>query len=335
MRDALHTSSGSGAFARLIAGAEWLFVFAGAVLLAWCAIEIASRQVTQYFAHESLVTMPRVAPAPRGGAAVREAPPAGTPLADLSIPRVNLSAVVLQGSDARTLSVGAGHVENTAFPGESGNVAIAGHRDSFFRPLRHVRVGDDVLLETPRGRVRYQVTSLRVVPPTDVSVLEPTPDATLTLVTCYPFWVFGHAPDRFIVRAARVPDGAAAPVSVAARSRAPETTSALPLTPLPRLPDAKRLGTVKGLNAVDDDLLVRQAIERFRAVYNARFSRVGQEPLGGPLTFTGCRIAIEGERAAATCQTGQPASDDIGGDARTFSFAKINGVWAIKSFAVS
>jgi sortase A len=315
-----------------------VFVLAGAILLAWCAAVVTEQQVTQYLAHESLVTMPPVATAPNGGPATRSAPPpAGTPLADLSIPRVHLSAVVLHGSDARTLRVGVGHIENTAFPGESGNVAIAGHRDSFFRPLRHVRVGDEVLLRTPHGPVRYQVTSLRVVPPTDVSVLEPTGDAMLTLVTCYPFWVFGHAPDRFIVRAARVPDaatGAQAALAsmsvgiralpVAARSDTPEFASSPPSRP----PDAKRAG------AADNDTLVRQAIERFRVVYNARFTSVGQEPLGGSLTFTSCQIELDGERASATCETGHAVSDPVEVEARTFSLRKVNGVWAIKSFTM-
>ena len=274
----------------------------------------------QYFAHESLVTMPRVAPSSGEGAAARPAPPpAGTPLADLSIPRVHLSAVVLHGSDARTLSVGAGHIENTAFPGEPGNVAIAGHRDSFFRPLRHVRVGDEVYLETPQGRLGYRVTSLRVVPPTDVSVLEPTPrrDADAgDLLPVLDLWPRAGSLHRARHPCLRYPGRRL-------RRRRSRATS----LPSPQ-PDAKRAG------AADNDVLVRQAIERFRLVYNARFTRVGQEPLGGSLVFTGCRIAIDGERATATCETGHGVSDDVEVQARTFSLQKVNGAWAIKSFAV-
>ena len=86
-------------------------------------------------------------------------------------------------------------------PGRTGNIGIAGHRDTFFRPLRNVRVGDRITLTVGKHRFAYQVSSLRIVGPDDVSVLDPTPRKSLTLVTCYPFSVFGHAPDRFVVRA--------------------------------------------------------------------------------------------------------------------------------------
>ena len=89
-------------------------------------------------------------------------------------------------------------------PGETGNAGIAGHRDTFFRPLRNVRLGDEIFVDTPQGRVEHRVTSLRVVHPRDLSVLDPTDDEVLTLITCYPFTLLGSAPDRFIVRAARV-----------------------------------------------------------------------------------------------------------------------------------
>jgi sortase A len=136
----------------------------------------------------------------------------GTPLAELSIPRIGLSAVVLQGSDEHTLRVGVGHIETTPLPGESGNVAIAGHRDSFFRPLRNVQIGDDIWLNTPKAPAHYRVSSFRVVNPSEVSVIDPSTDAVLTLVTCYPFYFVGSAPDRFIVRASLVRDGELSPV---------------------------------------------------------------------------------------------------------------------------
>ena len=84
----------------------------------------------------------------------------GSAIAALSIPRVHLSSVVLHGSDSQTLRRGPGHLENTALPGESGNVVIAGHRDSFFRPLRNIELGDDIFLDMPGGRFHYHVTSL-------------------------------------------------------------------------------------------------------------------------------------------------------------------------------
>lgn len=194
--------------------AERLFVVAGATVLIWCAVSVIDAHMSQRVARRSLemasITVPPVLePArdetiavPRRDSTIRT----GTAIAALSIPRVHLSAVVLHGSDAQTLRRGPGHLEHTALPGDSGNVVIAGHRDSFFRPLRNIQPGDDIFLETPERRFHYRVTSLRVVTPHDLSVLEPTDDATLTLITCYPFWVLGNAPDRFVVRATRVVD---------------------------------------------------------------------------------------------------------------------------------
>jgi sortase A len=83
-------------------------------------------------------------------------------------------------------------------------VGIAGHRDTYFRPLRNIRQDDVITLITPLGEYRYRVVSARVVSPTDVEVLDSSDDEVLTLVTCYPFYFVGSAPDRFIVRAERV-----------------------------------------------------------------------------------------------------------------------------------
>ena len=310
MRAALRRPSAE-AGDRALAWAERLLVLAGAALLAWSALVLIETRVSQRLAHETLVTMPPVAP----HTARRTPPPAGSPLAELSIPRIHLSAVVLHGSDARTLRAGVGHIENTAFPGEPGNVAIAGHRDSFFRPLQHVRVGDDVVLETPAGRWHYRVSSLRVVRPSDVTVLNPTPNATLTLVTCYPFWIFGHAPDRFIVRATRIGD----PVS--------EGRTA-PVPARPRLLDTKSRG------ATDDESLARQAIERFRLSYNARFASHGEQRPGGALSFQACQVVLDGALATATCQTASPSPDSLEVLERTFTLRKLGGAWAIESVSM-
>jgi sortase A len=131
-------------------------------------------------------------------------PSKGTaPLAVLDIPRIGLSAMVLEGVGSRTLRVGVGHVPGTSSPGQQGNVAIAGHRDTFFRPLRRIQPGDDIFLGIPRQDYHYRVTSLEVVDPADVAVLKPHENDELTLVTCYPFSYIGPAPKRFIVRAVR------------------------------------------------------------------------------------------------------------------------------------
>jgi sortase A len=131
------------------------------------------------------------------------------PLGVLRIPRLGLEVPVLEGIDDRTLNRAVGHVPGTAAPGEAGNVAIAGHRDGFFRGLKDLAVGDRLELEVGGERRLYAVESLRVVEPEAVEVLGPTAAPALTLVTCYPFYFVGNAPQRYIVRAAALPPGAA------------------------------------------------------------------------------------------------------------------------------
>lgn len=121
----------------------------------------------------------------------------------VELPRVGLSAIAREGVDARTLRSAVGHVPETALPGEPGNVAFAAHRDTYFRELKHVRKGDQVVVTTPDGRYEYVVRETRIVPPSDMSVLGHTEERTLTLITCYPFDYIGSAPSRFIVRAAK------------------------------------------------------------------------------------------------------------------------------------
>jgi sortase A len=130
--------------------------------------------------------------------------PFPTPLAVLRIPRLRLEVAVLPGTDDRTLDRGVGLIEDTAAPGDAGNNGIAGHRDGFFRGLKEIAAGVAIELDTLEGTDIYRVERTWVVNPEDVSVLDPTPDSTLTLVTCYPFYFVGSAPQRFIVRAVRV-----------------------------------------------------------------------------------------------------------------------------------
>lgn len=129
---------------------------------------------------------------------------AGPLIGRIDIPHLGISAIVSDGVDDRTLSRAVGHVPGTARPGEAGNVALAAHRDTFFGPLQWIRTGDRIRIRTPDGDLTYVVSETRVVEPTDVSVLEPTPEQTLTLITCYPFRYVGPAPQRFIVRAQAV-----------------------------------------------------------------------------------------------------------------------------------
>jgi sortase A len=125
-------------------------------------------------------------------------------LAVLRIRRLGLEAPVLEGTDDEILNRAAGHIDETAAPGAAGNCGIAAHRDGFFRVLKDARVGDIVELDTPRGALTYRIDSIWVVEPDDVSVLDPTPVPALTLVTCFPFYFVGSAPQRYIVRAVQV-----------------------------------------------------------------------------------------------------------------------------------
>jgi sortase A len=128
-------------------------------------------------------------------------PEEGTALGRLEAPRLGLSVIVAQGVTSSTLRRSAGHIPGTALPGQLGNVGIAGHRDTFFRPLKEIQKDDTLTLTTLEGTYRYVVDSTEIVPPEDVQVLDPSGRPTLTLVTCYPFYYVGSAPKRFIVQA--------------------------------------------------------------------------------------------------------------------------------------
>ena len=125
----------------------------------------------------------------------------GVSIGEIQIPRLGLAAMVVQGDSAAILQRAVGHLADTALPGEPGNVVLAGHRDTFFRPLKRVRTGDAITLKTRNGDFEYLVESTAVVRPSDLQVIQPTNGRTLTLITCFPFSYVGPAPDRFIVRA--------------------------------------------------------------------------------------------------------------------------------------
>ena len=137
--------------------------------------------------------------------------PAPPPLAVLRIPKIRLEVAILPGTDDFTLNRAVGHIEDTALPGNDGNSGIAGHRDGFFRGLKDIGVEDVIELESLRGKEVYRVERIWVVDPTDVSVLDATQKRSLTLVTCYPFYHVGPAPQRYIVRAVRADRSDAAP----------------------------------------------------------------------------------------------------------------------------
>ena len=164
--------------------------------LGYCCYVEADAWIFQHRAqaHITAVTLPEAAPAvPVDGLVGR-----------MEILRLGVSVAVAEGTGELTLRRAAGHIEGTALPGQLGNVGIAGHRDTFFRPLKNIQRDDVIILTTSRGQFRYRVVSTKVVSPSDVDVLNPDGNEMLTLVTCYPFYFIGSAPSRFIVRAARV-----------------------------------------------------------------------------------------------------------------------------------
>ena len=129
---------------------------------------------------------------------------AGESLGQIRIERLGLRAAISEGERASVLRRGVGHLPDSAWIGQGGNVALAGHRDTVFRALRKIRTGDVIEIATADRSVRYRVDKTSVVEPDDLSVLKSSGRSTLTLITCYPFSFFGSAPDRFIVRAREI-----------------------------------------------------------------------------------------------------------------------------------
>jgi len=128
----------------------------------------------------------------------------GLPIAMLTIERLNIKAPIYFGTNRVTLDRGLGLVDGTAYPDEVGNIAISGHRDGFFRPLKDIKLGDAIEMQTPTGVQAFEVSDISIVDALEVSVLDPTDTTVLTLITCHPFYYQGYAPDRYIVRATPV-----------------------------------------------------------------------------------------------------------------------------------
>lgn len=128
----------------------------------------------------------------------------GTPLGRLRIPRLALDIVVTQGDGDKALRRGAGHLADSPWLGQPGNMAIAGHRDTVFEALDGIHAGDMINIAGADRSAWYEVTETMIVDPSDVSVLKPSAKNVLTLITCYPFGYIGPAPSRFVVRAAEV-----------------------------------------------------------------------------------------------------------------------------------
>jgi sortase A len=181
----------------LIASAISLLAYSGFILLdTWVFQRAEERQLESLVAparNASAVRPARLSPAATGGLIGR-----------VEIPGLGISAIMMEGTSPAILRRAVGHILGTALPGERGNVGISGHRDTFFRPLRHIEAGEIILLTTMTAQYRYRVVATSVVAPDDVAALRPGAGETLTIVTCYPFYFVGPAPSRFIVSAERV-----------------------------------------------------------------------------------------------------------------------------------
>jgi sortase A len=182
---------------------ERMLFILGLTCLAWCGVIIAK---ATWFQAEQRAVLSRMPPPvshfdDRLTSRSSQAP---SLIGELKIPRVKLSAIVVEGDDDDTLNVAVGHLPDTPLPWQDGNSALAGHRDTFFRPLKGVRTGDEIRLTTPHGHLRYRVERTRIVDPDDLSVLDRLPKPSLTLITCFPFSYIGNAPQRFIVQANRI-----------------------------------------------------------------------------------------------------------------------------------
>jgi len=182
---------------------EHVFWFAGALAAGWfvlASLGILSFQVTQAHRLEKLES--DVASG-LGASAPVVALQRGDLLGRISIPRIGLSAIIAEGDDDATLRHAVGHIPGTAAPWNAGNVALAGHRDTFFRDLRRVRLDDIIVLQTLHGTYRYSVERISIVGPEQIELLQPS-ESDLTLVTCFPFHFVGPAPQRYVVQGSRV-----------------------------------------------------------------------------------------------------------------------------------
>jgi sortase A len=190
---------------------QYAFLTLGLLALGYCAKSLAQSWLYQRWARQQMETQVSYRAASTPGSATEQQKETSSisfgemsPIGRLEISRVHISAVVAEGTSQRVLSRAIGHAVGTALPGQTGNVTLAAHRDTFFRHLGDVRSGDIIELKEPGHEYRYQVRFTAVVGPKDTWVLQPTGKETLTLLTCYPFHFVGPAPDRFVIRARRI-----------------------------------------------------------------------------------------------------------------------------------
>jgi sortase A len=198
-----HASTPPGKGGLILRVASYLFLAIGTLALGYSASVVGGAHAYQAaeisrFEHPGRSAEPL--PLSEGGL-----------IGEILVPRLKLKVIVAEGVSPGVLKRAVGHIPETALPGELGNVALAGHRDTFFRPLRDIHLGDVIILKTSDTAFQYRVESTAIVPPSDVQVLQTSSGRTLTLITCFPFYYVGSAPDRFIVRAREVEPSAQHP----------------------------------------------------------------------------------------------------------------------------
>ncbi len=199
-------SARSGRFLQLIRDT---FLIVGVLTLGYCGFVLLDTKLYQahqarQFQQQLSSVWPAMASGGRIGGPPITAIQSGS-LGRIEISRIGIDAMISEGIDERTLRHAVGHIPGTPLPGQAGNVAIAGHRDTFFRGLRNVRHDDEITLTTLEGSYRYLVDTTQIVAPEDTQALNDSTDTVLTLVTCYPFYYIGPAPKRFVVRAHKLP----------------------------------------------------------------------------------------------------------------------------------
>jgi sortase A len=187
---------------RFMRWTQWILLLSGALAVGYVALVLIGASLYQ---EDAGIILDKQIHADAGHTTVlpRKAPKEGDILGRMEIPKFGTSVIVLEGTTSRTLRLGAGHIKGTALPGEPGNIAIAGHRDTYFRVLKDIRNDDEILLQTASGSTKYKVDSIQITDPKDGAIVSDATESGLTLVTCYPFYYIGAAPERYVVHASR------------------------------------------------------------------------------------------------------------------------------------
>ena len=188
---------------RFLRFAQRFLVMSGTLALCYVAATLIYARIYQEAANNSLEQQMH-AEEHHPASFIRPAVKEGDLLGRIDIPRLKIGVAILEGTSSQTLRLGVGHIEGTALPGEPGNMGIAGHRDTYFRPLKDIRQNDDIQIQTPTGLAKYKVDWIQITAPGDGGIVAVTSNSSLTLVTCYPFYYVGSAPERYVVHAHRL-----------------------------------------------------------------------------------------------------------------------------------